>query len=128
MRPILFRGRDEYGQWHYGHFLGVSAEASPRSDSPTVIEFAEILDEDRITHRVLPETVGEFTGVRAPDGTKLFEGDLISTYDITNGEIRFAPEWAAFVVKTEEHQYLLDEIIHSPISGKTVKLNGTIWD
>ena len=66
--------------------------------------------------------------MRAPDGTKLFEGDLISTYDITNGEIRFAPEWAAFVVKTAEHQYLLDEIIHSPISGKTVKLNGTIWN
>lgn len=43
---------------------------------------------------VIPETVGQFTGVVDRNGTKVFEGDKVKVYENCNGEIK---PWEAFV-------------------------------
>lgn len=77
MREYKFRGRDEHGVWHYGYLANIRLQSVPRWDSPTVIRFAEIVDEDDFTNRVDPETVGQFTGLKDSDGREIYEGDVV---------------------------------------------------
>lgn len=77
MREIKFRGRDEHGDWHYGAFMGVFFDGVVAP-----IEYANIYD-DGMANRVLPDTVGQFTGLKDCDGREIYEGDIL----------RFAPPW-----------------------------------
>ncbi|MDR1902055.1 MAG: YopX family protein [Treponema sp.] len=73
MRQILFRGkRKDNGEWDIGHLT----------------MFADYLAMIRpltymVEHKVIPETVGEFTGLTDSKGNKIFEGDIVSFWDGT---------------------------------------------
>ena len=71
MREIKFRGRDEHGEWHYGAFMGVFYDGVVAP-----IEYADIYDDGMAT-RVLPDTVGQFTGLKDCKGREIYEGDII---------------------------------------------------
>lgn len=76
MREILFRGRRlDNGEWVYGYVFTLF-------DRP-VIKFGE---SDKELVGVIPETVGEFTGLTDTAGNKIFEGDIVKiTDEIVNG-------------------------------------------
>lgn len=71
MREIKFRGRDEHGEWHYGAFMGVFYDGVVAP-----IEYANIYDDGMAT-RVLPDTVGQFTGLKDATGKEIYEGDIV---------------------------------------------------
>lgn len=66
MREILFRGKDKVnGEWVTGFLV-----------SPAHIG-------DWVTaNPVDPETVGQFTGLADKHGKKIFEGDIVISYDM----------------------------------------------
>lgn len=64
MREILFRGLTEYGQWVEGY---LSKDEDKYYISKSFESFIE----------VIPETVGQYTGLCDRSGTKIFEGDCI---------------------------------------------------
>ena len=69
-REILFRGkRSDTGEWIEGYF-GQSVDSFIIQDHGLVAGCFEMF-------KVIPETVGQYTGMKDKNGRRIFEGDII---------------------------------------------------
>lgn len=73
MRTILFRAKSiETKEWIFG-------DLAHDGKNPCISN--AYID---IFYGVIPETVGEFTGLTDKNGTNIFEGDIIAHFDLEN--------------------------------------------
>lgn len=91
MREILFRGkRTDNDEWVYGYYV------EPEKLDESGMEYF-IIEKSAVgsTNRVIPETVGQYTGLTDRGGIKIFEGDIVKG-------IAYSQEWVGVIIWIKE--------------------------
>lgn len=74
-REIEFRGKTAKGEWVYGSFL----QLEYLKTHTYIVDRYGTIEEDNIEgmEEVIPETVGQYVGIKDKNGKKVYVGDIV---------------------------------------------------
>ncbi len=142
MREILFRGkRIDNGEWITG---GIFQQKADDVKDEVVYIIDNSSNDVDWAHRVIPETVGQFTGVTDKNGNRVFEGSIFqyephfkvekayigivkyrNTYDLRRAcnDCGFVIEWQDESIMTPR-----EDLLYWCGDGKSASVIGNVYD
>ena len=118
MREILFRGKNiDNGKWIYGGYVHLHkttycyAGSDDGNNDIHRIVFERMTDwnlpNQHMMADVLPETVGQFTGLVDKNGVRIFEGDIVR-YEDDIGYVIYNGDDARFLLDSPNRYISMD--------------------
>ena len=119
MKTILFKGkRKDNGEWIEGHLVKLGRESFSDPERYGICNKAVPLGGSGVCYNlkideVIPETVGQFTGLTDCKGNEIWEHDLIHFvgFNHTAEVIWSECNYAFMVVREKKHSYFLHDVI-----------------
>ena len=109
MLEIEFRGKSiKSSKWIYGSLF----------INKQIISY-QIIDRTLYGKEVIPETIGQYTGLKDKNGTKIFEGDIVKIHGHSFdfgfekdkiGQIKFINGAFGFYISQTENEYIFNEL------------------
>ena len=132
MREILFRGKSTDGEWVEGYYFKGWHWQEKREVNAIIPLNAEVFGWSDLSDciDVVPETVGQYTGLTDNHGKKIFEGDIV---DFEYGQLKkrgyvfYHDSGAKFGVKEADYDNLsILHVIH--VKEWNMRVIGNIHD
>ncbi|MDE6492468.1 MAG: YopX family protein [Lactobacillus sp.] len=126
-RIIKFRGKTYSGNWVYGDL------ALPPNRFDSIRENCFTTDIPKYEeHQVIPETVGQFTGLCDKNGKEIYEGDVVKGFCYNdfytgiegnvNAVVRWIDAYAGFVFDIDAQYF------HDMRDARKIEIIGNVFD